>query len=79
MEMELIMPQRFRLQKFEQLEGKNLLVERVGGEPGLTERQRDTLKGLSLRNRGARAEVVCTRDIYGMLLKVSHVIRVTLK
>ncbi|MDR2777490.1 MAG: uL30 family ribosomal protein [Rickettsiales bacterium] len=73
------MLQKFKLQKFEQLDGETILVERTGGEPGLTQRQRDTLKGLGLRNRGARSEIRCTRDIYGMLLKVSHMVRVILK
>ncbi|MDR1425779.1 MAG: uL30 family ribosomal protein [Rickettsiales bacterium] len=69
---------KFSLQLFEQLEGRTILVEQIGGEPGLTQRQRGTLKGLGLRNRGASSEIVCTRDIYGMLLKVSHVIRVVI-
>ncbi|MDR1495235.1 MAG: uL30 family ribosomal protein [Rickettsiales bacterium] len=70
------MTQRLRLQKFEELADKVVLVERTGGESGRTQRQKDTLKGLGLRNRGAKSEIRCTRDIYGMLLKVSHMIRV---
>lgn len=67
------------LPKFEQLENRVILVKRTGGEPGITERQRGTLRGLGLKNRGCLVELTCSRDIYGMLLMVSHMIRVVLK
>ncbi|MDR2778505.1 MAG: 50S ribosomal protein L30 [Rickettsiales bacterium] len=67
------------LPKFEQLDNRVIVVERTGGEPGITKRQRDTLKGLGLRKIGVVVEVVCSRDVFGMLLKVSHMIKVNLK
>jgi ribosomal protein L30 len=67
------------LLKFEQLDNRTIVVERTGGEPGITERQRETLKGLGLRKRGTVVEFLCTKDIYGMLLKVAHMVKVNVK
>ena len=67
------------LPRFEEIENKEILVEQTGGEAGTTKRQKDTLKGLKLRGIGSKAEFKCTRDIYGMLVKVSHLIKVNLK
>jgi ribosomal protein L30/L7E len=73
------MAQRIRLEKFDQLEGRTVVVERTGGESGRTQRQRETIRGLGLGGVGSRSEIRCTRAAYGMLLKVSHMIRVVLK
>lgn len=67
------------LPKFEEIENKTILVEQTGSEAGTTKRQKDTLKGLKLRGIGSKAEFKCSKDIYGMLLKVSHLIKVNLK
>jgi large subunit ribosomal protein L30 len=67
------------LLKFEELENKDIIVEQVGSGISTTQRQKDTLKGLGLRGINTKAEIRCTKSIYGMLIKVSHLIKVNLK
>lgn len=67
------------LQKFNELENKTIVVIQTGSECDKIKKQKDTLKGLGLRGIGSEVELKCTRDIYGMLNKVSHLIKVNLK
>lgn len=67
------------LLKFSELENKNIVIEQIGSTISTTKKQIDTIKGLKLRGCGSKSELKCTKDIYGMLLKVSHLIKVNLK
>lgn len=65
--------------KFEELENKIITVQQIGGRAGTSERQKGTLIGLKIRGIGSKSEIKCTKEVYGMLLKVSHLIEVKLK
>lgn len=65
--------------KFEELENKIITVQQIGGRAGTSERQKGTLIGLKIRGIGSKSELKCTKEVYGMLLKVSHLIEVKLK
>jgi large subunit ribosomal protein L30 len=67
------------LLKFNELEDKNIIVKQVGSEAGTTQRQRNTLKGLGLRGIGTSSKLKGTKDVYGMILKVSHLVEVNLE
>lgn len=67
------------LLKFAELENKTIIVEQIGSQFGKSKEQQGSLKGLGLRGIGSTAELKCTKDIYGMLLTVSHLIKVNLK
>lgn len=67
------------LLKFKDLENKTITVEQSGSKFGRSKEQQGTLKGLGLRGIGSIVELKCTNDIYGMLLKVSHLVKVNLK
>ena len=67
------------LLKFVELENKNIIVEQIGSQFGKSKEQQGRLKGLGLRGIGSTAELKCTKDVYGMLLKVSHLVKVNLK
>ncbi len=67
------------LNKFEELEGKIIIVKQVKSSVDATERQKANLLGLGLRKIGSISELKCTADIYGMLTKVSHLITVNVK
>jgi large subunit ribosomal protein L30 len=65
--------------KFNELENKNIIVKQIGSEAGTTKRQKDTLKGLGLRGIGTSLKLKGTKDVYGMLLKVFHLVEVNLE
>lgn len=65
--------------KFEELENKIIIVQQNGSKAGASERQKGTLIGLKIRGIGSKSELKCTKEIYGMLLKISHIIEVKLK
>ena len=67
------------LPKFKDLENKTIVVTQTSSDCDREKDQKDTLKGLGLRGIGKEVELKCTKDIYGMLVKVSHLIRVNLK
>lgn len=67
------------LQKFKELENKNIIVKQTASDCDKIQKVKDTIKGLGLRGIGSEAELKCTKDIYGMLIKVSHLIKVNLK
>jgi ribosomal protein L30/L7E len=64
------------LSQFEQVANKLLVVQRTGGNSGLTARQIATVRGLGLRGINSQRRLVCTRDVFGMLQKVKHVINI---
>lgn len=67
------------LPKFEEIEGKTIIVEQIKSCIDCTQKQKANLKGLGVRRISSKSELVCTRDIYGMLIKVSHLITVKVK
>lgn len=64
---------------FDRLNGKNVVVTQIKSESGSSQDQRQTLLGLGLKGIGSKAELKCTKPIYGMLLKVSHLIEIKVK
>lgn len=62
-----------------ELENKTILVKQVKSNISLLEEVKATLRGLGLRKIGSVSELVCTRSIYGMLRKVSHLVKVEIK
>jgi large subunit ribosomal protein L30 len=64
---------------FDEIADKIVVVKQVGSEIASTKRQKDTLKGLGLRGIGAVSELKCTKAVYGMLVKVEHLIKVNVK
>ncbi len=67
------------LQKFSELENKDIIVTQVYSDCDKIQKIKDTIKGLGLRGIGSEVNLKCTKDIYGMLNKVSHLIKVNLK
>jgi large subunit ribosomal protein L30 len=67
------------LLEFDKIADKIILVKQVGSEIASTKRQKDTLKGLGLRGVGTVSELKCTKSVYGMLVKVEHLIRVNVR
>ena len=67
------------LPKFEELENKEIVVKLIKSLISTNDRQKANVKGLGLKGIGSESTLKCTRDIYGMLVKVSHLISVELK
>ena len=67
------------LMKFEELDGKTILVSQVKSELGYAEDQKQTLKALGLKGVNTTAELKCTKSVYGMLNKVKHLIDIKIK
>lgn len=67
------------LNKFEELENKMIVIKQVKSAVDATKKQQANLTGLGLRKIGSVSELKCTPDVYGMLVKVSHLITVNLK
>ena len=64
---------------FEKFKDKIIIVKQVKSEIGTLKDQRANLKGLGLRGLNSTSELKCTKDVYGMLFKVSHLIEVKIK
>ncbi len=67
------------LLKFEELDGKTILVSQVKSELGYAEDQKQTLKALGLKGVNTTSELKCTKSVYGMLNKVKHLIDIKIK
>jgi ribosomal protein L30 len=67
------------LLKFEEIENKTIVVEQTRSEIGTVRRQKETLKGLGLNGVGTKVELKCVKPLYGMLVKVEHLIKVNVK
>lgn len=66
-------PQKKAVKKTQQTE---LVLRQKGSAIRCTERQRQTLKGLGLRHLGHVRVLEHTPAVYGMFLKVSHIVEV---
>lgn len=62
--------------RFEELKNKNITVCQIKGTPGIDKKQRATLIGLGLRGIGTSVTLRCTGDVYGMLVRVVHLIKI---
>ncbi len=62
--------------KLEEIEGKEVTVTQTKSQIATTDIQKANLKGLGLGKIGQSVTLKCTRDIYGMLVKVAHLIDV---
>lgn len=67
------------LMNFDRLNGKDILVTQIKSESGYAKDQKQTLVGLGLKGIGSESELKCTKPIYGMLLKVKHLIDIKIK
>lgn len=67
------------LMKFEEIDGKNILVAQIKSELGYAKDQIQTLKALGLKGINTKSELKCTKAIYGMLDKVRHLIDIKIK
>lgn len=67
------------LMNFDRLNGKDIVVTQIKSEFGYAEDQQQTLRGLGLRGIGSSSELKCTKSIYGMLVKVKHLIDIKIK
>lgn len=67
------------LVKFEEVEGKEVVIEQVKSSISTNDKQKANLKGLGLSGIGTKSVLKCTADVYGMIKKVSHLIKVELK
>lgn len=65
--------------KFEEIKDKDVIVEQTKSSISTTKKQKANLVGLGLKGIGSKSVIKCTADIYGMLLIVSHLIKVELK
>ena len=64
---------------FDELNGKNIIVTQIKSSIGYAEDQRQTLNGLGLKGIRSTSELKCTKAIYGMLVKVRHLIDIKIK
>lgn len=67
------------LMSFDKLDGQDIIVTQIKSQIGYAEDQGKTLKGLGLKGIGSHSELKCTKPIYGMLLKVKHLIDIKIK
>ena len=67
------------LMNFDRLNGKDIIVTQIRSQIGYADDQVKTLKGLGLNGIGSHSELKCTKPIYGMLLKVNHLIDIKIK
>lgn len=63
--------------KRNELLGSKLILEQIKSTINLTKSQKSSLIGLGLKKIGSRVEVECSPVVYGMLSKVSHLLKVT--
>ena len=64
---------------FEDMKDKEVIVEQVRSAISTNDRQKANLKGLGLKGIGSKSILKCTADVYGMIKRVSHLIKVELK
>ena len=62
--------------KFEDLNGKTLIVTQIRSLSGVKEDQIQTLFGLGLGKVNSVSELKCDKSIFGMLVKVYHLIEI---
>ena len=67
------------LLKYETMADKEIIVTQKKSIIGTNEDQRKTLKGLGLKGVNSSSVLKCDKSIYGMLLKVVHLIDVKIK
>ena len=64
---------------FEDMKDKEVIVEQVRSAISTNDRQKANLRGLGLKGIGSKSVLKCTADDYGMIKRVSHLIKVELK
>ena len=65
--------------KFEDIKDKEVVIEQVKSAISTNDRQKANLRGLGLDGIGSKSTLKCTAEVYGMIKKVSHLIKVELK
>lgn len=58
--------------------GKKIIVTQIKSSSKLTKVQKANLVGLGLKKIGSQAEFTCSKDIFGMIEKVLHLVKVKL-
>jgi len=61
---------------FDNLLAKSVVVIQIKSENKLVERQKSTLIGLGLRGVNTNSTLLVSKDILGMIKKVSHLVKV---
>lgn len=67
------------LLKFEDIKDKEVVIEQVKSTISTNDRQKANLRGLGLDGICSKSVLKCTAEVYGMIKKVSHLIKVELK
>lgn len=67
------------LLKFEDIKDKEVVIEQVKSTISTNDRQKANLRGLGLDGIRSKSILKCTAEVYGMIKKVSHLIKVELK
>ncbi len=57
---------------------KKIIVKQIKGGSKFNDRQKGSLIGLGLRGVGTESYLNCTKEIIGMIKKVSHAVKVSL-
>lgn len=70
---------KLRNSTMEEFLNHTVIVEQTKSSYGISKAQRATLKGLGLGKIGRQKELMVTPDVAGMIMKVSHLIKVTKK
>lgn len=64
--------------EFVNLKDKKITVTQTRGFSGLTVKQSSNLRGLGLSGVGSSSSLVCSSSVFGMIKKVSHLIKVSI-
>ncbi|MDR0423525.1 MAG: 50S ribosomal protein L30 [Rickettsiales bacterium] len=64
------------IEKFEDLDGKEIKIKQLKSVSGRERSQRDTLKSLGLGGIGQEKNVKINKAVYGMVDKVKHLIEI---
>ncbi len=62
---------------FDAFLNKKIVVTQVKSENKLVKRQKSTLIGLGLRGINTNAELVASKEVLGMVTKVSHLVKIS--
>jgi large subunit ribosomal protein L30 len=64
------------MSNLDKFEGKRILITQIKSVINSDKKQKANIKGLGLRGISSTFETICTKDILGMLNKISHLISI---
>lgn len=65
--------------KLDNFLNKKVIITQVKSGLKFNDKQKGSLIGLGLRRIGSTSELTATQSVLGMIKKVSHVVKITLK